>query len=82
MAWRSSHCDRNVSVAACHSAQGARNTLLRREAKEDIDNFNKLAFDACTGMVWEGDSQIVELHITKAYDKANPRIELIVVAWA
>lgn len=44
--------------------------------KQDIDNFNKLALDACTGTVWEDDSQIQEMTIRKEYDKENPRIEL------
>jgi len=43
---------------------------------QDIDNFNKLVLDALTGIVWEDDSQILELHIYKDYDKQNPRIEL------
>lgn len=44
--------------------------------KADIDNFNKLIFDAMTGIVYEDDSQIVELNIKKSYDKEAPRIEL------
>lgn len=46
--------------------------------KCDIDNFNKLVFDALTGIVYEDDSQIVELSIIKGYDKANPRVELCI----
>ena len=46
--------------------------------KNDIDNFNKLAFDSLTGIVWEDDDQIEELHIKKHYDKDSPRIELII----
>ncbi len=46
--------------------------------KSDIDNFNKLCFDALTGICWIDDSQIQELHITKGYDKENPRIVLSV----
>lgn len=42
----------------------------------DIDNFNKLAFDSLTGIVWNDDSQIKLLTIRKLYDKENPRIEL------
>lgn len=44
--------------------------------KSDIDNFNKLCFDALTGVVWEDDSQVYDFHITKTYDKERPRIEL------
>lgn len=42
----------------------------------DIDNFNKLVLDSLTGLVYEDDSQIIELAIRKRYDKANPRVEI------
>ena len=41
-----------------------------------LDNFNKLSLDALTGIVYEDDSQIVELHLARSYDKARPRIEI------
>ncbi len=44
--------------------------------KRDIDNYNKLMLDTCTGILWEDDSQIVSLLINKFYEKGNPRIEL------
>jgi crossover junction endodeoxyribonuclease RusA len=44
----------------------------------DIDNFNKLVLDSLTGLVYEDDSQIVELTITKGYDKERPRVEVII----
>jgi Holliday junction resolvase RusA-like endonuclease len=44
--------------------------------RADIDNFNKLSLDALTGIVYEDDSQIVELTLRRAYDKARPRIEI------
>ena len=50
--------------------------LMGTKRRSDIDNFNKLVFDALSGIVYEDDSQIIELHITKGYDKENPRIEL------
>lgn len=42
----------------------------------DIDNFNKLVFDALTGIVWEDDGQIEHLVITRHYDKERPRVEM------
>ena len=50
---------------------GTRRTL-------DIDNFNKLILDAGTGLLWDDDSQIDELHLYKSYDKAQPRVELVI----
>ena len=44
--------------------------------RQDIDNFNKLFFDALSGIVWVDDSQVQELHLYKFYDKAEPRIDL------
>lgn len=44
--------------------------------KADIDNFNKLILDSLTGIVWEDDSQIIKMTISKHYDKENPRAEI------
>jgi Holliday junction resolvase RusA-like endonuclease len=44
----------------------------------DIDNYNKIVLDACSGLIWTDDSQIQEITISKFYDKGNPRIELLV----
>lgn len=41
----------------------------------DVDNI-KGALDSMTGILWKDDGQIVDLRITKAYDKENPRMEL------
>jgi len=43
----------------------------------DIDNYNKLVLDACTGLLWDDDKQIMSLLIIKNYDKQNPRIEMV-----
>lgn len=43
--------------------------------KHDIDNLKTL-LDSLTGIVWEDDSQIVELHVTKGVDRENPRLEM------
>lgn len=42
----------------------------------DIDNYNKLILDACTGILWVDDSQIQSLLVIKNYSKSNPRAEL------
>ncbi|GAO38351.1 Holliday junction endonuclease RusA [Sphingomonas changbaiensis NBRC 104936] len=43
--------------------------------KHDIDNLKAL-LDACTGILWDDDGQIADLHTMKEYDKANPRVEM------
>jgi len=45
--------------------------------KHDVDNI-KILLDALTGIVYEDDGQIDDLHITKSYDKENPRVELCI----
>lgn len=47
--------------------------------RQDIDNFNKILLDSLTGIVWEDDSQIEEMIVSKLYDKKNPRIEIEIV---
>lgn len=44
--------------------------------KHDLDNYLKLTLDACNGILWEDDSHIQELIITKRYEKNNPSIYL------
>jgi len=46
--------------------------------KADLDNFNKLWQDALTGIVYDDDSQISELHLYRDFDKQRPRIEVTV----
>lgn len=46
--------------------------------KHDVDNYNKLILDACSGLIWEDDSQIQSLLVVKHYDKENPRAELTI----
>jgi crossover junction endodeoxyribonuclease RusA len=43
--------------------------------RHDLDNIKGL-LDALTGILWDDDSQIVELLITKGVDKQNPRVEI------
>lgn len=50
--------------------------FFSRKGKHDVDNFNKIILDACTGILWEDDSQIASLLIIKNFDKLNPRAEL------
>lgn len=41
----------------------------------DVDNIKAL-LDALTGILWEDDGQVTDLHILKYYDKGNPHVQL------
>jgi len=42
---------------------------LKTKGKFDLDNANKLVLDSLSGIVYEDDNQITELHLFKEYDK-------------
>ena len=44
--------------------------------KNDVDNYGKCILDFMSGIIYEDDKQVCELHIYKGYDKENPRIEI------
>jgi Holliday junction resolvase RusA-like endonuclease len=44
--------------------------------RRDLDNQNKILFDALSGIVYDDDSQISELRLRREYDRARPRIEI------
>lgn len=41
----------------------------------DVDNIKTL-LDSLTGIVWQDDGQICDLHIMKEFDKSAPRVEM------
>lgn len=49
---------------------------LGNRRKCDIDNLWKLVSDAGNGVVWNDDTQIVEVLMRKRVDRANPRTEM------
>ena len=54
------------------------NLFFKDKRKRDVDNFNKLILDSLQGIVYEDDSQITKLTITKEICKDNPRVEIII----
>lgn len=42
----------------------------------DIDNYNKILLDSFKNIVWDDDSQIQKLTISKNYCKTVPRVEI------
>lgn len=47
--------------------------------KRDIDAYLKILLDSMSGIVYEDDSQINEMHVFKEVDKDTPRIVIQVV---
>ena len=50
--------------------------LLPDRRKRDIDNLSKAILDGCNGTLWDDDTQIVDLHLVKGYDKENPGVHI------
>lgn len=48
--------------------------------KPDVDNVAKAVTDACNGIVYADDSQIVALHITKVYSQ-TPAVEVLIAEY-
>lgn len=44
--------------------------------KRDIDNYGKLVLDCMTGIVYNDDSQIKFMYLSKYIDKQDPRVEI------
>lgn len=53
--------------------QDAISSVIRPIGRPDADNISKLVLDACNGIVYADDSQIVDLTVTKFYG-AEPGI--------
>lgn len=46
--------------------------------RRDIDNLCKTVLDACNGIVWDDDSQVVELHACVERGSPRPRTVLLI----
>lgn len=51
--------------------------IFRPQRSGDLDNFAKQLLDAMRGYLYHDDKQIVELHMSRYDDKANPRAEVM-----
>lgn len=50
--------------------------VYRVQRRGDLDNFAKVLGDALNGVMYHDDSQVVELHMWRHDDKAQPRVEV------
>jgi crossover junction endodeoxyribonuclease RusA len=69
--------------AGCGLLTGPVGVLLhvhRARRVGDLDNYIKVLLDALRGVVFEDDSQVVELHAFRGEDPAAPRVNVCV--WA
>lgn len=46
----------------------------------DVDNYVKAVLDACQGVLFGDDKCVRKVNAERAYDKSNPRVEIIVRA--
>lgn len=44
--------------------------FVRPTSRPDVDNYAKAILDACNGIVWADDSQVVDLCVTKRYGES------------
>jgi Holliday junction resolvase RusA-like endonuclease len=51
--------------------QQALDGVVMPTVKPDLDNVGKLVLDACNGIVWVDDKQVVKLLVTKCYGMHN-----------
>ena len=51
---------------------------FKDKRKHDWDNYMKIASDACNGILWKDDEQVIKATIQKYYDPKNPRIEITI----
>lgn len=61
----------DISVIIC--------LYFKDKKKRDVDNFNKLILDACSGILWEDDSQIQELIIKKEVVPHNSGVLIMIL---
>ncbi len=52
--------------------------MILPTSRPDADNYLKI-IDACNGLVWKDDAQIVKMSVEKRYDE-NPRLEIEIFA--
>ena len=69
---------RGASIA-CEVSLSVR-FFFKTKRRRDLDNQNKLVLDALSGIVYDDDSQVSELHLFRSYDAAFPRIEITLAA--
>lgn len=83
MLWLWSHVPRTkgpseVAATACLRSRPSHPLLFKTHRRRNLDNQNKLVLDALTGIVYEDDILVSELHLYRDYDRNNPRIDISV----
>jgi crossover junction endodeoxyribonuclease RusA len=55
--------------------------VYRPQKSGDLSNRIKVLEDALSGVAFEDDDQVVELHALRMDDKTNPRVEVTIERW-
>lgn len=69
---------KTVKRRMCIGELSATFHFYRPRKAGDLSNRIKLLEDALQGILYENDSQIVEIHAFRLDDKANPRVEVTI----
>lgn len=72
-AHRTTRLDGEVRVAG---------TVYMARLGTDLDNRVKPLLDALTGICYDDDKQVAEIHLVRDLDRGNPRVELTVEPYA
>lgn len=72
--------DAKMGTKARAQWDAANEGLIAPVSKPDGDNYLKAAQDACNGVVWKDDAQVVDCTIRKRFSD-RPRLEIRVEEW-
>lgn len=72
--------DRTLAVDVACVCKRPKSTKLAYP-KPDVDNYAKSVLDACTGILWHDDSQVISLYVTKLWTptpKCDPSVVIAI----
>lgn len=77
--WKGDPLEGPLTVRACYYLSRPKSVTIKKRpfpiARPDLDNYDKLLLDACNKVVWDDDSQIINMSSSKRYaDDCTPKI--------
>ena len=73
-------CAKSVGLRPILSAIEVTLRIYRPRKSGDLDNAAKAVLDSLKGIAFIDDAQVIELHMFRHDDKANPRVEVMIHA--